>query len=373
MKILQICSAPISFLGGMERVVLKLSKELSKNHEVTILQTDLYEPNTPHKKEEFVGKIKVITCKNDFFMKGYGYSSEFKKTLKSIWKDYDVVHIHGFGRFTSSYSLKFLKNKIPTIFTAHGFFHTKENSLIKKLHNVYFKNLICNANYCTALTDLEVKIYRNLGVKEDHIKVVPNGINLKDYSKKFDKKSLNKKYLEGLDLNLPILTFVGRLHKSKGVDSILKAIKPLNTNFLIIGKDAGAKKDLLELSNKLEIDHRVKFLDNVSDEDLAGLYSLSDLFILYSEWEGFGIVLLEAMASGTPVIVRNKGAMPYLVKNGWNGYVVDSEENLKNRIEYILSDKKELVELGKNSKEFTKDYDWKNVTNKYLELYSKTD
>ncbi len=370
MKILQVCSTPISFFGGMEKMVLRLSESLSKDHEVTVLQTNLYEEDKPHKKEKKIGNIKVITCKNDYFLKGYGYSREFKKVLKKIWKEYDIIHIYGFGRFTSSFALKFLKNKKPLIFTACGFFHTKNNSLFKKIHNIYFKKLIKNANYCTALTELEIVSYADLGVKKENIKVIPCGVNIRTYSKKINEKPLLRKYFTGLDKELATLIYVGRLHKSKGISSVLRAIKTLNVNFLIVGRDAGYKKRLVTLTKELKLEQRVRFLENVTDDELIGLYRLSEVFILYSEWEGFGIVLIEAMASGIPVIARNKGSMPFLVKDDFNGYIVKNEKELNEKIRYFLKNKKKLKIMGLNSKKFASNYDWGSIALKYLEIYN---
>ena len=127
MKILQISSAPVSYLGGTEKVIWEISKRFAKNNEVTILQTTLYEPKKKSGTSYEQG-IKIITCNNDSFFGGYGYSRKFKEKLKEVWKEYDIVHIHGYGRFTSDFSLKFLKNKKLIIFTAHGFFHSKKDA-----------------------------------------------------------------------------------------------------------------------------------------------------------------------------------------------------------------------------------------------------
>src|SRR3990167_11447687 len=75
---------------------------------------------------------------------------------------------------------------------------------------------------------------------------------------------------------------------------------------------------------------------------------------LYSDWEGFGLVIIEAMAGGTPCIVSNKGSLPHLVKNNYNGFIVNDVLELKQRILELTQDKDLRNILSRNSKEFAK-------------------
>lgn len=365
MKILQISSVPVSFQGGTEKVVWEISKKLSEKHEITILQTNLY---LPEEKSSSADKdnVKIITCKNDRFLGGYGFSKEFKRKLKEIYKNFDIIHIHGYGRFTSDFSLKFLKNKKPIVFTAHGFFHSKKANLIKKLHYVLKGRLLKNANVCTALTELEKKQYRRLGVKEEKIKVIPNGIDIDRFNVKI-LREFGKKYSDGKK----VLLYVGRIHESKGIQYVIEAIKDLDLKFLIVGNDAGYKDILERKINNLGIENKVKILENINDVELAKIYKISDMFVLFSEWEGFGITSIEAMAAGKPVIVSNRGALPYLVKNNQTGFVVEfpKAEKLRDKIIFLLENGKKAKEMGENGKGEAKKYDWKNIIKQYEEVY----
>ena len=169
MKILNICSVPVTYQGGSERVILELSKRMAKENNVTILQTSLYEDDI------FIGQtkidgIEIITCKNDRYLGGYGYSKEFKKTLKRIYKDFDIIHIYGYGRFTSNFSMKFLHKRKPFLFSSHGFFHDKKHSIFKKIHNILFSRLMKKADCCCALSEVEKEQYISFGVNENKIK-----------------------------------------------------------------------------------------------------------------------------------------------------------------------------------------------------------
>ncbi len=365
MKILQISSAPVSYLGGTEKVVWEISKRLSKDHDVTILQTTLYDP----KKSSGItseDNVKIITCKNDFFLGGYGYSKEFVKKLKEIWKDYDVIHVHGYGRFASDLSLKFLKNKKPIIFTAHGFFHSKKAALFKKMHNITKGGLLKKATYCTALTKLERKQYLGRGVKKEKIKIVPDGVDLKQFETK-TALNLKKKYSK----NKKIVLYIGGLHESKGLQYVVRAIKDLDVKFLIFGVDRGYEKKLRKLVHELGLDEKVVFGGFVDESSKAKIYSIADVFVLFSEWEGFGLVLIEAMASGKPAIVSDRGALPFLVKNGKNGLIVKYPdiEKLKLSLESLLKDDVKRKKIGKEAKKFSKKFDWDIIVKKYGSLY----
>jgi glycosyltransferase involved in cell wall biosynthesis len=371
-RILNISSARIQYPGGTEKLVWELSKYMIKQgHKVTILQTDLYEKD--HKWDSFERKegVDIITCKNDRFVKGFGYSKEFKKKLKEIWKDFDVIHIFGHGRFTSDYTLKFIQNKRPLVYSACGFFHDKKNSFAKKIYDKIFRKRVPQIDFCTGLTSIEEETYRNLGVAANKIRVIPAWIDLEKFRKrKINAKKLREKY--GID-NKKTFLYVGRIHESKGLQYVLESIRKLDANFLIVGRDTDFS---LELKNKIKdygIGDRVKLLGGLNDDDLLETYSLADAFILFSSWEGFGIVVLEAMAAGLPVIVSDRGSLPKLIKNGENGLIAKYPDvfELKKKLQLILEDKDLEEKIKKNIKVFVKNFEYSKVAKQYERLYKK--
>ncbi len=362
MKILQISSAKVTYPGGTEKVVLELSEELSKKHEVTILQTNLYEENSKFEKMSKIGKVKIITCKNDYFLGGFGYSKEFKEVLKNIWKKYDIIHVHGHGRFTTDFAVRFIKKRKPMVYTAHGFFHSSKSRKIKEFYNFLFKRILNKISYFTALTELEKKQYLKLGAREDKIKIIPNWIHLNKFKVKKNKKhSKDKK----------ILLYVGGIRESKGLQYVCKAIKDLDVRFLIVGRDVGYKEDLQKQIKELGILEKVKFLGTLSDKNLLKVFSLADAFILFSEWEGFGITILEAMATQTPIIGSDMGAIPYLIKDGKTGLITKFKDvgKLTVNIQKILSNEELRRLIIQNSSQFVKNFNYKEIIKNYEELY----
>lgn len=372
MKILNISSARVQYPGGTEKVVWELSKYMvNQGHDVTILQTDLYEKDCKWKAIEKKAGVNILTCKNDRFVKGFGYSREFKKKLKEIWKDFDVIHIYGHGRFTSEYTLRFIKDKKPVVYSACGFFHNARNKFFKKMYNKFFKKSICNVAFCTALTEIEKEEFFKLGVPLEKIKIIPNWVDLKKFrNRKTDRKKFLKKY--GLK-NKKTLLYVGRVHISKGLQYVIEAVKNLDVNFLIVGRDADFSKTLKEKIEEYEIGDRVKLLGEVNDEELLKTYSASDAFILFSSWEGFGIVAIEAIASGLPVIVSDRGSLPTLIKNGKNGLIVKYPNTYKLResIHLLFEDKKLFDKIRKNGTRFVKDFEYSKIAKQYEEIYGR--
>jgi glycosyltransferase involved in cell wall biosynthesis len=366
-KILHVSSVKIDYSGGTEKVIWELARRQKRKHEVTILQTNLYEESQTFEKESYMKGVRIITCKNDYFLGGFGYSREFKKKLKEIWKEFDIVHIHGHGRFTSNFSLKFLHWKKPIIYTAHGFFHSKKNGFIKNLYDALLGRRLENANFCTGLTPLEERAYLGLGVDKKKIKIIPNGIDLKMFEG-ITGKEINQ-FRKKFKSNRKILLYVGRIHQSKGLQNVFRAIKDIELSFLLVGRDAGYQKELEILAKKLNIEDKISFLGKVGDKTLSKLYKIADLFVLFSEWEGFGLVILEAMAAGCPVVGSHKGALPFLIKNNFNGFVANNESELTLRIKTLLEDPKLRKRLGTNALKFVKDFDWAKISNEFLKVY----
>ena len=371
MKILHISSSRITYPGGGEKIVLDMARESSKRHDVTVLQTTINEDDVPFKKEDVIDGIKVITCKNDRWLGGFGYSKGFKKVLKNIWKDYDVVHIHGHGRFTSFFAFQFLKDKLPIVYTPHGFFHTNKFYFIKKIHDLFYNKLIKYSTYFIALSELDKQKFMKIGIPEKKIEIIPNFINIKEFRMKSNRTSFLKKY--GLNPKNKTILCLGRIHKSKGLQYVVEAVKDLDVNLIIAGRDVGFVNVLKRKISDLKIGGRVKIMGEVSSKNRLKCYANCDIFILFSQWEGFGIVMIEAMAAGLPVIVSDRGPLPTIVKDGKNGLVAKFPDvrSLKEKISMLIRDKKLYDKIKLNEKRFVKRFDTEKVVKRIEELYGK--
>ncbi len=366
MKILQITNSFYPVVGGQEKVVLDAAKRLVKmGHKVTVL-TSNYLIQGKYKKREMFEGIEIIRLKNNLWLKGYGYSGEMCGWLKNNWNTFEIAHCHGYNRYMPEFALKFLHKKIPLVFSPHGFIHTKKNYLFKKIHDLTIGRVIQKANYCTALTKLDFQDYKNLGVKKEKIIELANGVDLNRFSKR------NKKEIHGLEKKFGnFALYVGRIHKSKGLSYVLKAIKNIDISLVVVGKDAGYKNELEKLSRELGIQKKIFFVGGVPDDKLVSFYQAAKMFILFSGWEGFGIVAIEAMAAKIPVIASNMGSLPYIIKNKKTGFIIPYQNiaMLRSKIEELLNDKELRKNMGENGNKEVRKYEWKILIKKYERLY----
>ena len=201
---------------------------------------------------------------------------------------------------------------------------------------------------------------------------VPFGVDIEKFKIREKDEKLFEKH--NLDKNKKTVLFVGGMdkgHHFKGVPVLLKALeKNKNWQCILIG-GGELKKGFEDLANKLNLSERVKFVGNVADDLLPMYYNLADLFVLPSinNAEAFGMVLLEALASGVPVVATNLPGVKKIAEKGGGVVEVNDSESLARGIENTLKKyedknfKKELQEMVQ------KDYSWEFVVASLEKIY----
>ena len=357
--------------GGAENNCFYLAKELAKTNEVHVF-TSLLKGT---KKYEIIDKVHVHRYKTLF---RYRYYLSFTPGLLSriLKTKLDILHVHSFGFVWHDLIFMFKKilSRTKIINTPHGPF------MVLKYYNYFqrsfkalvenFERLISNKFY-DKLIQVNPEQYKWLiryGIKKNKIFFVPNGI-LQDSFKKIDNRNFIKKY------NLKnkfVISYLGRIQKYKGLEQVIKIMPKLNKNvaFLCMGKDAGDLNRLKNLANKLNVNDRIIFTGEISDNEvLAGLNS-SKIFILPSEWEAFGISILQAMAQGNAIISTNTEGGRFLVKKE-NGFLYNYGDlkDLENKIKVLIADKKALIKISKINKEKAKQFLWNNISKDLEKVY----
>ena len=173
------------------------------------------------------------------------------------------------------------------------------------------------------------KVIRRFGAR--NVIVTPNGV---DHSLFHPSAKQTR-----IDLPRDYILFVGTLEPRKNLGRLLQAWNEIKDEFeemwlMIVGVSGSVFKSI-RVSHEME---RVRFLGYVDDETLAGLYANASLFVLPSQDEGFGLPALEAMASGTPVIVSDGGALPEVVGDAGMRFCLSDHNALKNALKECLSD-----------------------------------
>ena len=307
--------------GGIYTYLLELFTQLNKSKSFTLDLASIGE--WPLSQELRRNGVKVIV---------------FKKSLKGLsagakaLRDYDLVVTMGlvsnfFGRIWG------LRNRIPVLTVVHSDWRTDyENDLFKKIS--YFvsdrvlrfatKKYVCVSKY------LE-KTLISEGIDSGRIEVVYNGVNLNVVAN--DQCSSKSRVIIGT---------IGRLHIVKNYDNLIKAFSVLCVDrdiTLEIAGEGGERKHLERLILELKLDGKVKLLGQ--QENIKECFSRWSVYVQPSLSEGFGLAVVEAMASGLPVAVSPRGALTELVKSGETGVVMrgTTSQDIKEAINLLVSDK----------------------------------
>ena len=189
----------------------------------------------------------------------------------------------------------------------------------------------------------------------------------------------------GVDPDRKLVLFVGRIEPLKGLDTLIKAMSCQRTvslgdvSLMIIGGDPHVSSQemsaemtrIQQLCDELSTGRMVAFLGKRAQETLPYYYSAADVLVMPSHYESFGMVALEAMACGTPVIASQVGGLAFLVKDGETGYHVPDQdpEALCEKLLILLGDPHPRETMGLCAAEYAKDYAWASVAAQMIEVY----
>ncbi len=220
---------------------------------------------------------------------------------------------------------------------------------------------------------LLVRLY---GAEAERVAVVPCGVNLDLFQPIAKEEARRQLGLRDADR---ILLFVGRIEPLKGVDILLGAAAQLEAEsdcfVLVVGGDSstqdGEMAHLRDLASELGIAERVSFLGAVDHERLPLFYSAADVCVVPSFYESFGLVALEAMACGTPVVASRVGGLTDTVRDGETGYLIPwrCPEPFAERLELLLGNEGLRRAFGQSARETVERFRWGNVAETVLALY----
>ena len=301
-----------------------------------------------------------------------------EKWLKKELKYFDIVHLHNFRCYQHVITCKYaIKYNIPYIVQAHGSLPLIiEKQDLKKLFDIVWGNkILFKASKVIALTNVEAEQYKRMGVQEDKIEIVPNGIDLSEYEQLPRKGEFRRKYL--IRDNERIILFLGRIHRIKGIDLLVDAFSDItrkleDCRLVIVGPDDGFLLTLKVQIEDLKISDRILFTGPLYDVHKIEAYVDADVYVLPSVYETFPVTVLEACACGTPVIVTNRCGIADVV-DGVVGCVVNYDRNqLQNAILMILSNEELRKIYGEEGKKLVKkEFGWANLVKKIEDNYIK--
>jgi len=211
--------------------------------------------------------------------------------------------------------------------------------------------------------------------------VIPPGVDLSHF---YPIPEDEAKEFVGIPLDQRLLLFVGRIEPLKGIDNLIEAIALMHSNRVyvclsVVGGDpektAGAKdseiRRLQGLREQYGLDDLVAFLGKRSQDTLPYYYSAADAVVMPSHYESFGMVALEAMACGTPVVASQVGGLAFLVQNGVTGFTVpvDEPDTLAERLTALVQDSQLRARMGKQAVKLAQEYGWGRIATQIIEVY----
>ena len=213
------------------------------------------------------------------------------------------------------------------------------------------------------------------GADAGRIAVVPCGVDL-DLFTPMDQEEARRR-LRIADRERVIL-FVGRIEPLKGIDVLIGAAAQLhedeNFRVLIVGGDARAAAEIAQLralAARLGVDHHIAFVGAVPHEDLPLYYNAADVCVVPSYYESFGLVAIESMACGTPVVASRVGGLTSTIADGETGYLIPwrCPEPFAERLELLLDNDELRASFGKAAREAVERFRWANVAEAVMGLY----
>jgi len=367
MKILQTIAGLNILSGGPSTCVYALVKGLRTiSDEVEILTFK------SKKQNELIGNGEewIKSCVNDK-KTSLGISQNIKKILNQ--SEYDLYHTNGLWLYTNHITSKIakIKNK-PFVLTPHGMLYPDalKRSALKKIltRKLWFDKDILNANCIHATCEDEAKHIREFGYKGP-IAVIGNVVEIPEYAKLADHKPTGKK----------IIGYLGRLHPRKHVEYIIEAISKLpneikgNILFQIMGKGVDEYEQFLKSQvKKFHLEKAVEFIGFVDGEEkYKRLQNLSALFVP-SDFENFGMIIPEALISGTPVMASLGTPWKSLNETQCGWWVDATIDNISEIIKEVVNmTEKEIVSMGtKGRKMIIDNFSSNIIATKMLQLYS---
>ncbi|SEF92477.1 N-acetyl-alpha-D-glucosaminyl L-malate synthase BshA [Halpernia humi] len=286
----------------------------------------------------------------------------------------DILHAHyaipyAYAAFTAKQMLKEVNADVPLVTTLHGTDITLVGQHPSYKHAVEFS--INQSDTITSVSEsLKVDTLQKFHIKKE-IQVITNFIDNSEFS---NHEVCARKQLANPDEK--ILIHVSNLRPVKRVSEVLEIFKNVHkkvkSKLVIIGEGPDMEVINEFLEENPELMDKVRLMGKVND--LYKILELSDVFLLPSEQESFGLAALEAMAASTPVISSNAGGIPEVNIQGVTGFLaeVGNVEAMSNYTIKLLSDEKLLAQMKINAKEQAIKFDLKNILPIYEEMYEET-
>lgn len=383
MKILIAADLHWPTINGVATFSRNLAHGLAaRGHEVVVIA-----PSQTGRRHKEIDENYVIERTRALpfpFYQNFRISMMPQAEVRAIIKKFkpDVIHIQmlmGNGRAAMIYGKKF---GIPIVATNHAMPENLLDNLkllapfakpIGYMIKEYGARFHSNADYVTLPTQAAIDLFDgNIDDINVPIKAISNGIDLSKFKPGKTPAELLKKY--NIPTDVPVVTYLGRLDSEKHVGILVRAfakvLKITKAHLMIVGS-GNDFENLTELAEALNIADKVTLTGRIPEEDKPGIHRIGKVFVMPSPAELQCISMLEAMASGLPVIGVNDGALHELAQDGKNGYLVktDDVDAVADKIVKLLGDEKIREKMAKESVKIAKTHDIEHTLDEFEDIY----
>jgi 1,4-alpha-glucan branching enzyme len=370
-------------VGGLSRHVYDLSRYLVRQGcEVHVITAEI--GNYPHNEiveGVHVHRVHVMKPDGEEFIH-WAFQLNLMmidtcRTLVAAGLTFDLIHAHDWLVCYAAQSIKELYD-LPVIATIHATEHGRNHGIYSDLQK-YIHSLEWQLTYeawrvIVCSTYMQQEVVNLFQLPHDKVDILPNGVDPELLQARDHSPASKQGYaLE----DERIVLFLGRLVREKGVQTLLEAAPSIlaehpDVKFVIVGQGY-ARADLEQRAMQLGISHKVLFTGFVSDEDRNRLLTIADVAVFPSLYEPFGIVALEAMAAGTPVVVSDVGGLADVVEHGRNGlkmYPGDAH-SLAVQVNSLLQAPEWATKLADTALTEIGRYDWNRIAEQTSAIYQQ--
>ena len=375
---------PPRVVGGIAHVVSELSRALvQEGNEVTVITT--LEENLPEHEEKDGVSIYRVAPYHGRPLNFFAWVHQLNLAVLEqgvrlgLEQPFDLIHAHDWLVAYAGRGLKHIFRR-PLIASIHATefgrnqgLHNDEQRYIGEVEwSLTYEawRVICNSRY------MREEIEGVFNLPPDKISIVSNGIRPEAFRVSSPDPVVRRQFAAPEE---KIIFFIGRLVREKGVQVLLEALPRMEQQLgqpvrAIIAGQGPYGEELHRISLHLGIDRRVTFAGYIDEEKRNQLYALADVAVFPSLYEPFGLVALEAMATGTPVVVSDTGGFAETVEHGVNGVRVAVEDAaaLAEGVCTLLGNPPLAGRLSKRAlKDVTDHYAWPAIARRYEEIYEQ--
>ncbi len=372
--------------GGMNVYMRELARELGQRGIVVDIFTRWTTKQTP-RIVRLSRNVRVIHIKagpiapvhkNDLYQHLPVFAQRIDQFRQAEGTRYDILHSHYWLSGVAATQLAH-RWAIPHVIMFHTLGRLKQMAHPGEpeppLRLEMEQQLIKHADCIIAPTaDERTQLIRYCGATAGQVRVIPCGVDLNLFVA-HDKQQARKKL--GLAPDEPVLAFVGRLDPFKGPDLFLRAAAMMEeeAQLVVVGGHLQEDPDLQQLRQlalDLDISQRVHFLGARPQHELPMIYSAAGVTVIPSYHESFGLVAIESLACGTPVVATRAGGLTTAIRHGETGYLVSRCPGFfAERLDFLLRHPGLLAQMSLAARPSVLQFSWKNVANQMTRVYDE--